>query len=98
MLVSLIPLLKTLFFHKVFILTILFVLTINLTKISDIHFVSDFFNEQGFILDWNKFMTQFSLNNNDFFKWRQLVHAIPKRWKNIVKHSSDIPISTIPLK
>ena len=39
------------------------------------------------MLDWTSFKNKFNLQNGDFFKWRQIVEAIPNRWKTIISNN-----------
>ena len=39
------------------------------------------------MLDWTSFKNKFSLQNNIFFRWRQIINAIPNRWKSIISNN-----------
>ena len=47
-------------------------------------FVNDLLDNNGIFLDWPNLKSKFVLENNDYFKWRQLVNAIPSDWKTIL--------------
>ena len=44
-------------------------------------FVNDLLDHNGVFLDWPNFKSKFELENNDYFKWIQLVNSIPRDWK-----------------
>ena len=46
-----------------------------------INFVSDLFDENGELKSWQKILTDFQLTQKFYFKWFQLIHAIPRLWK-----------------
>ena len=48
-------------------------------------FVSDFFDSSGDILDWNRFKSTHSICDAHYFRWLQIIHALPKVWKNAIK-------------
>ena len=51
-------------------------------------FVTDLIDESGAILNWECFKNKYNLENRDFFKWRQMISAIPSEWKEkIVSHA-----------
>ena len=51
-------------------------------------FVSDLINSHGTLLNWDEFKNKFNLENKDFFKWRQIISAIPSEWKEkIISHA-----------
>ena len=52
-------------------------------------FTSDLF-ERGVIIPWAVFKEKFDLNENDYFKWRQIISAIPQNWKNILTESDGL--------
>ena len=43
--------------------------------------------ENGEIKSWKDLKNEFKLVQRLYFKWMQLVEAIPSKWKNILKHS-----------
>ena len=43
--------------------------------------------ENGEIKSWNDLKNEFKLEQRLYFKWMQLVNAIPSNWKNNLKHS-----------
>ena len=53
-------------------------------------FVSDLINENGTFLNWETFKNKFNLENRNFFKWRQMISAIPSEWKE--KIGSHAPL------
>ena len=44
-------------------------------------FIDDFY-ENGLLIPFETFKITYNLSNRDFFKWRQIVSAIPLAWKN----------------
>ena len=46
-----------------------------------INFVSDLFDENGKLKSWQKILSDFQLTQKSYFKWFQLIHAIPRPWK-----------------
>ena len=46
-----------------------------------INFVSDVFDENGELKPWQKILSDFQLTQKSYFKWFQLIHAIPRPWK-----------------
>ena len=68
--------------------------------------IKKFFNSKLFIRDiyyrgklipWAIFKQKYSISNNLFYKWRQLISAIPTQCKNIIKNSENIPEPTYHL-
>ena len=47
-----------------------------------INFVSDLFDENGELKSWQKILNDFQLTQKSYFKWVQLIHAIPRPWKS----------------
>ena len=43
--------------------------------------------ENSEIRSWNDLKNEFKLEQRLYFKWMQLVNAIPSNWKNNLKHS-----------
>ena len=46
-----------------------------------INFLSDLFDENGELKSWQKILNDFQLTQKSYFKWFQLIHAIPRPWK-----------------
>ena len=46
-------------------------------------FVKDFFRS-GKIIPWVSFKRKFNLTNSYYYKWRQIISAIPSQWKQII--------------
>ena len=46
-----------------------------------INFVSDLFDENGELKSWQKILSDFQLTQKSYFKWFQLINAIPRPWK-----------------
>ena len=53
--------------------------------------------ENGKIKSWNDFKNEFKLEQRLYFKWTQLVNAIPSNWKNSLKHSDTYSQNLIVL-
>ena len=46
------------------------------------------------IIKWNEFKTKFNLCNKYYFKWIQIVKAIPTRWNQIIdQNDTEITIT-----
>ena len=45
------------------------------------NFVSDLFDENGELKSWQNILNDFQLTQKSYFKWFQLIHAIPRPWK-----------------
>ena len=53
-------------------------------------FVKDLFY-RGNLVPWAIFKQKYNIGNNIYYKWRQLISAIPSQWKNLIKNSENIP-------
>ena len=64
---------------------------IFLKKFSDknINFVYSIVSETGSIKKWETIKAEFHLQNEDYFKYMQLVDAIPISWKNKIKNFNN---------
>jgi hypothetical protein len=51
-------------------------------------FVQNFYDENGRIMKWGDFKQKNGKNYNFFFKWRQILDAIPREWKAIIVRES----------
>ena len=49
-------------------------------------YLSYLFTDNGVIISWAEASIKLKLRN--YFKWIQIVNAIPSQWKNIVKNSA----------
>ena len=52
----------------------------------------DFFNRNGNLKSWINLVHEYKIKNI-YFKWFQLIHAIPKSWKKdikLIKETVDI--------
>ena len=49
--------------------------------IKELTFVNDLFDENGELNAWQKILNDFQLTQKSYFKWVQLIHAIPRPWK-----------------
>ena len=45
--------------------------------------------EEGTLITWENFKDKYNLQNKDFFKWRQIVDAIPNEWKTKIAGNSQ---------
>ena len=59
---------------------------VYLTKLAAKHidFLSQLF-EGGSLKFWNDLKIEYNLRNETYFHWLQLKHAIPHKWKAIIK-------------
>jgi len=39
-------------------------------------------------MSWQSFKQKFELSNKDFFKWRQIINAVPREWKNLIENEN----------
>ena len=51
--------------------------------------MSDLF-QSGVLIPWIDFKEKFDLLDNEYFKWRQIISAIPQNWKNILNESDGL--------
>ena len=51
--------------------------------------MTQLFNTDGSVKNWNILKTEFALQNKDQFCWLQLVNAIPEMWKKCIKQISE---------
>ena len=52
-------------------------------------FVQSFYDENGQIIEWRSFKHINGKNDTFFFKWRQILDAIPREWKEIIVRDRD---------
>ena len=50
------------------------------------NYVTQLFDDTGNTKQRIKLKQEFNLNNNLYFKWMQLLHSIPQKWKNTIKN------------
>ena len=60
-------------------------------------FIFNFF-ENGILLYWDVFKNKYDLQNKDYFKWRQIVTAIPTAWKTCIAENPLEQVTTPPLQ
>ena len=53
---------------------------------NNLNYVTQLFDDTGNSKEWIKLKRKFNLNNNLYFKWIQLIHSIPQKWKNTIKN------------
>ena len=54
----------------------------------NINFVTQLFNTDGSVKNWNILKTEYALQNKDQFCWLQLINAIPEMWKKCIEQRS----------
>ena len=54
---------------------------------NNLNYVTELFDDTGNTEEWMKLKHEFNLNNNLYFKWMQLIHSIPQKWKNTIKNN-----------
>ena len=61
----------------------------NFTKVSqkNINFVDLLANESCQCKKWQTLKDEYHFDNDMYFQWAQLIHAIPQTWKNKVKQN-----------
>ena len=52
---------------------------------NQINYVCDFFDRNGNLKSWVNFVHEYKILKKMYFKWFQLIHAIPKSWKKDIK-------------
>ena len=55
----------------------------------NINFVTQLFNTDGSVKNWNILKTEYTLQNKDQFCWLQIINAIPEMWKKYIKQTSE---------
>ena len=55
----------------------------------NINFVTQLFNTDGSVKNWNILKTEYALQNKDQFCWLKLINAIPEMWKKCIKQTSE---------
>ena len=55
----------------------------------NINFVTQLFNTDGSVKDWNILETEYALQNKGQFCWLQLINAIPEMWEKCIKQTSE---------
>ena len=53
---------------------------------NNLNYVTQLFDDTGNSKEWIKLKRKFNLHNNLYFKWIQLIHSIPQKWKNTIKN------------
>ena len=54
---------------------------------NNLNYVTQLFSDTGNTKEWMKLKHEFNLNNNLYFKWMQLIHSIPQKWKNTINNN-----------
>ena len=62
---------------------------LNSFSTKNINFVTQLFNTDGSVKNWNILKTEYTLQNKDQFCWLQLINAIPEMWKKCIKQTSE---------
>ena len=55
----------------------------------NINFITELFNREGSVKNWNILKMELVLQNKDQFCWLQLVNAITEMWKKFIKQTSE---------
>ena len=55
----------------------------------NLNFVNQLFCEAGKLKEWHLLKNEFSLNDKLYYKWIQIIDAIPSEWKNIIKENKN---------
>ena len=58
-------------------------------------FVNDLIKENGKFKTWEQITHEFKIDKNLYFKWIQLVHAIPNYWKKTFTENKTVKIYLI---
>ena len=54
---------------------------------NNLNYVTQLFDDTRNTKEWMKLKHEFNLNNNLYFKWVQLIHSIPQKWKNTINNN-----------
>ena len=54
-------------------------------------FITDLYDD-CMLIPWEDFKNRFNLNGADYFKWRQIIAAIPSSWKACILSSATTPL------
>ena len=49
-----------------------------------------FFFISGSLIPWETFRTNYDLTNQSYYKWLQIVKALPGEWKNIISSENTV--------
>ena len=47
------------------------------------------FSDNGSIKKWHEFKREYNLHESSCFKWLQLIHSSPERWKFTIKENYE---------
>ena len=53
----------------------------------NINFINQLFTSEGEFKDWNHIKREFQVNDNLYYKFTQISHAIYKNWKQILREN-----------
>ena len=53
-------------------------------------FIQSFYDGNGRVMEWGAFKEKSGKNESFFFKWRQILSAIPREWKEIIERERDV--------
>ena len=56
---------------------------------NNINFITQLFNTDRSVKNWNILKTEFALQNKDELCWLQLVNALPEMWKKCIKQTEN---------
>ena len=59
----------------------------NFVEIININFVDQLVNESCQFKKWKTLKDEYDLDNEMYFQWAQLIHAIPQIWKDKIKQN-----------
>ena len=54
---------------------------------NDLNYVTQLFDDTRNTKEWIKLKHEFNLSNSLYFKWMQLIHSIPQKWKDAIKNN-----------
>ena len=57
---------------------------------SNVFFVNDLLDENGYFLNWQNFKAKYNVAETSFFRWRQLMAAIPRDWKILIERDREV--------
>ena len=57
----------------------------------NINFINHLFTSEGEFKEWNQIKRKFQLAYNLYYKFTQISHALPKKWKQILRGNREEP-------
>ena len=61
----------------------------------NINFITQLFNTDGSVKNWNILKTEYALQNKEQLSWLQFIHAIPEMWKKCIKQTENTSLLVV---